>query len=75
MNIFRFKTKIPKNRTIKIPKSARLSDETVEIIVLSEQGKIKEGIAAQKFINNWAGFLQNSNPDNLKNEYLSEKYK
>lgn len=75
MNIFRFKTKIPKNRTIKIPRSAHITDKPVEIIVLSEQEKNTEGKAAHEFVDNWAGFLQNTNPDNLKSEYLSEKYK
>ncbi len=75
MNIFRFKTNIPKNRTIKIPRSAHITDKPVEIIILSEQEKNTEGKAAQEFVDNWAGFLQNFDPDNLKSEYLSEKYK
>lgn len=75
MNIFRFKTKIPKNRLIKIPKSAELADKRVEIILISDQHKTTKKAAAQKFVDNWAGFLYSSNPENLKTDYLSEKYK
>ena len=75
MNIFRFKTKIHKNRTIKIPKSVQVTNKRVEIIVLSENEQNAEGKAAQEFLDNWSGFLHNVNPDNLKNDYLSDKYK
>lgn len=75
MNIFRFKTKIPKNRIIKIPRSAHVTDKSVEIIVLSEQEKSTDAKTAHEFVDTWAGFLQNINPDNLKSEYLTEKYK
>ncbi len=74
MKIFRFKTKIPRNRMVEIPESAHLVNKNVEVIVLSD---VKDNMksSAKKFVDNWAGFMKNFDPDSLKSDYLSEKYK
>ncbi len=74
VKIFRFKTKIPQNRMIEIPESAHLVNKNVEVIVLSNT-KEQFKTSAKQFVEDWAGFMQDLDPDSLKSDYLAEKYK
>jgi hypothetical protein len=75
MQAYRFETRITKNGLIKLPLSNQLFDKEVEIIILPKQGQKTEKLSSSDFINKWTGFLKDSNTEDLKLQYLSEKYK
>ena len=75
MQSYRFETRITKNGLIQIPLSNQLFDKEVEIIILPKQKQKTTRLSSSDFINKWTGFLKDSNADDLKFQYLSEKYK
>lgn len=75
MQAYRFETRITKNGLIQIPLSNQLFDKEVEIIILPKQKQKTVRLSSSDFVAKWTGFLNNSNTDNLKFQYLSEKYK
>lgn len=75
MQAYRFETKISKNGIIQIPLNTNLVDKEVEVIILQKQAKSNKNMSSEKFIEKWAGFLQNNNTETTKFEYLSNKYK
>jgi hypothetical protein len=75
MQAYRFETRITKNGLIQIPLSNQLFDKEVEIIILPKQKQKTIRLSSSDFVTKWTGFLKNSNTDDLKYQYLSEKYK
>jgi len=75
MQAYRFETRITKNGLIQIPLSNQLFDKEVEIIILPKHKQKTAKLSSSDFVNKWTGFLKNSNTDDLKFQYLSEKYK
>ena len=75
MQAYRFETRITKNGLIQIPLSNQLFDKDVEIIILPKQKQKIARLSSSDFINKWTGFLKDSNTDDLKFHYLTEKYK
>jgi len=75
MKAYRCKTKISNSGNIKIPINPSLYNTRVEIIILPEENHPDNKISAKEFIETWAGFMKNPDTDNMKYEYLSEKYK
>lgn len=76
MGVLKFTTKISESGTIQIPNHTSLSNQEVEIIIMpkSKQAKKSKSKKAAKFIDDWAGFLKNSDIDKSKHDYLTEKY-
>ena len=74
MLAYRFETRISKKGIIQLPLNQQLIDREVEIIILPKQYLKPNKNASVDFVNKWAGFLSNINED-LKFQYLSEKYK
>jgi hypothetical protein len=75
MQAFRFETRIDQNGVIHLPLNQQLFNRDVEIIVLPKDDLIPKKNASVDFINKWAGFLSNSNIEDAKFNYLSDKYK
>jgi hypothetical protein len=75
METYRFKTKISKSGIIRIPVRFSLHDKEVEVTLVSKEPGYREKIKAKDFVNTWAGFLQSSDPENSKYDYLMDKYK
>jgi len=76
MKTYRYKTKISKKGTIHISLNPALYDKEVEVFIVPKQKIVDEEThKASKFVNKWAGFLKESNTDNSKYNYLTEKYK
>ena len=77
MEAYKFETIIQENGIIQIPEIAKFAHRQVEILVLvhptteQETGKMQ---AVQDFIDKWRGVLKDSDPDELKSQYLQEKY-
>lgn len=75
MKAYKFHTKISDNGTIRIPYYPQLYDKEVEIIIVPKFKTENKANSATEFVNKWAGFLKNSDIENSKYDYLSEKYK
>jgi hypothetical protein len=75
MKAYRFFTKISNSGTIQLPNNPDLFDQEVEIIVLPKKKNTKVPMKASDFVNKWAGFLEGTDIENQKFDYLSEKYK
>lgn len=75
MQGYRFETRIDQNGVIHLPFNQQLLNRDVEIIVLPKEDLITPKNASVDFINKWAGFLSNSNFEDAKFNYLSDKYK
>jgi hypothetical protein len=75
MKAYKFITKISGNGTIQIPYSPYLFDKEVEIIIVPKLKKKNKETKAAEFVKKWAGFLKDTDIDNSKYDYLTEKYK
>ncbi len=75
MGVLKFTTKISKSGTIQLPPHSSLYNQEVDIIIMpkSRNRKAKKTNAAE-FVRKWAGFLKNSDTEDAKFAYLSEKY-
>ena len=75
MQAYRFETRISKKGMIQLPLSNQLFDKDVEIIILPKQGHKSSKMSTSDFVNKWSGFLSNTDVEESKYSYLSEKYK
>lgn len=77
MNAYRFTTKISDTGTIQLPLDPKLFNKEVEVIILPKPLSIegKNPFKASEFVKKWAGFIKNKDTDNIKFDYLSEKYR
>lgn len=74
MKAYKYDTKISKTGEIILPLNSQLFDKEVEIIIVPKQLNKSKKLKTHDFINKWSGFLKNSNTDDLKYQYLSDKY-
>lgn len=76
MKNYRFSARVSSNGTIQIPKELALVDQEVDVFILPKS-KVNESPTgnAQAFVEKWAGFLTKVETDELKADYLNEKYK
>ncbi|MEA3342044.1 MAG: hypothetical protein U9R15_18930 [Chloroflexota bacterium] len=77
MEAYKFETTIQENGVIQIPEMARLTHQRVEIFVVISAAINQESRKPQSvenFLDKWRGFLKGFNPDELKAQYLQEKY-
>jgi hypothetical protein len=75
MRAFKFDTKISKDGTILLPYTPSLFNMEVEIIIVPKTEKKKKKQTGREFVKKWAGFLNSTDTDSSKFDYLSEKYK
>jgi hypothetical protein len=77
MQAYKFEAMVQENGVIQIPEIARLAHQRVEVFVVvrpdveREPGKLQ---TVDDFIDKWQGFLKGLDPDELKSQYLQEKY-
>ena len=76
MGVLKFTTKISESGVIQLPKNSIFLNKEVEVIIMpkSKQNKTKNSKATE-FVQKWGGFLRNTNTEESKYDYLSEKYK
>ncbi len=73
---YKFETTVLENGIIQIPDFKHFVDQEIEIfIVIKSPPKKQKKLTADDFINKWSGFLTTTNTDDLKYQYLNEKYK
>lgn len=75
MQAYKFDTKISKTGQISLPLSTQLFDKEVEITIVPKQEIKHNQMKASDFIDKWAGFLSNTDTDDIKYRYLADKYK
>ena len=75
MQAYKFETRISKTGQIKLPLNNLLFDKEVEVIIVPKQEVKSSRLKTSDFVNKWSGFLTNSNTDDLKYQYLTDKYK
>ncbi len=77
METYKFETIVRENGVIQIPRIACLARQRVEVIVMvsptSEQ-ETEKVYTVDRFLDKWRGFLKDADPDELKSQYLQEKY-
>lgn len=66
MRAYKFITKISEDGTIRVPFYPDIYDKEVEIIIVPKLAKKKKEHKATDFVNRWAGFLNDSNIDDIK---------
>jgi hypothetical protein len=75
MKVYKYRTKISQEGEILIPLDPALYNKEVDVIILQKEKLRKKDLTAKDFIDKWAGFLKNSDPDKSRFDYLSDKYK
>lgn len=75
MQAYKFETRISKTGQIHLPLKHQLFDKEVEIIIVPKQKPRASKRKAADFINKWSGFLSNTETNDSKYEYLTEKYR
>ena len=75
MQVYRFDTHISQNGVIQLPTNQQLSDRDVEIIILTKPEIKPNKKSSADFINKWTGFLTDTNVEEARIQYLSEKYR
>jgi hypothetical protein len=76
MEAYRFETKIQKDGTIRIPEISGLADRSVELFIVMKPSVTPRDAAsrADHFLNKWTGVIQGADVDQIKKDYLQEKY-
>ena len=77
MEAYKFETIVLEDGKIQIPEIARFANRPVEIFIVIKQIEPLETEQAQtidRFLAKWTGFLKGVNPDELKLQYIQEKY-
>jgi len=77
MKTYKFETTIQEKGIIQIPDMARLAHQRVEIFVVINpitKRETRQSQTIEAFLGKWRGFLKGFNWDELKLEYLQEKY-
>ncbi len=76
MEAYKFETKVLKNGVIKLPQLEKFTDKKVELFIVLKKEKVKkEKISAEDFLEQWTGFIPNSDSDIEKFNYLMNKHK
>ena len=76
MEAYKFKTTVLRNGVIKLPEISQYADRQVEVfVVIKQSANTGQKRSMKQFLEKWTGFLQGTAPDDLKLQYLTEKYK
>lgn len=77
MQAYKFETTVQENGVIHIPKMTGLVHQRVEVFVVvssSAEQETRQSQAVDIFLEKWTGFLKGFDADELKLQYLQEKY-
>jgi len=76
LQAYKFETTVLENGIIQIPDFKDFVNQEIEILVFMKPHPVKrKKLTVDEFINKWAGFITSTNTDDLKFQYLIEKYK
>jgi len=77
MQAYKFETIVQENGIIQIPEMAKLAHHEVDIFIVVRpkmNTPTKKQQDIKNFLSKWRGFLKELDPDELKSQYLQEKY-
>ena len=77
MEAYKFDTIVKERGIIQIPEIASLENQNIEIFIVVKTKVSKKKPPQESFtdfLDEWTGFLKGINPDELKSQYLEEKY-
>ena len=73
--IYQYETTVQENGVIRIPKMTTLARHRVKVVIRPlEPERTKSLQAAKAFLERWSGILEGRDPDELKSQYMREKY-
>ncbi len=80
MEAYKFETTVLENGMIQLPEISKFANRQIEIFIVVKQEDKQADTAINKlmpeqFTDKWKGFLKGVEPDDLKFQYLSEKFK
>ncbi|XOF35076.1 MAG: hypothetical protein ACL93V_07260 [Candidatus Electrothrix sp. YB6] len=76
MEAYKFKTTVLRNGVIKLPEISQYAERQVEVFVVIKQAEnTSQERSMEQFLEKWTGFLRGTVSDDLKLQYLKEKYK
>ena len=75
MQAYKYETRISKTGQIKLPLNTQLFDKEVDIIIVPKQKTKSTKLVTTDFVDKWSGFLTNTDTDDLRYQYLTDKYK
>jgi hypothetical protein len=75
MQAYKYETRISKTGQIKLPLNTQLFDKEVDIIIVPKQKTKSSKLVTTDFVDKWSGFLTNTDTDDLRYQYLTDKYK
>jgi predicted ATP-dependent Lon-type protease len=77
MEAYKFETTIQEDGVIQIPEMARWANQRVEVFLVISPSLVREAKTSPSitaFLDRWHGFLKGHDPDQLRAQYLQEKY-
>ena len=78
MQAYKFETTVGENGTIQVPELKKFKDKKVELFVVlrpEEETDTKDRLSIEAFLNKWSGFFEPVETDDMRYNYLMEKYK
>ncbi len=77
MEAYKFETTIQENGVIRIPEMSRWAQQHVEVFIVIDPADKQQNqtkLSLGTFLERWQGFLKGYDPDQLRAQYLQEKY-
>lgn len=78
MKAYKFEVTVQENGILEIPEISQFANQEVEVfIAIKPKSTVNIGKrdAVKQFISKWRGVLKDTDPDELKLDYLTDKYK
>lgn len=77
MEAYKYDVTVQENGIIQIPELSRFANRTVEVLIMVKPQGPSETAPLQTFdafLKKWSGVIKGVDPDDLKTQYLQEKY-
>lgn len=77
MEAYKFDVTVQEDGIIQIPELSRFANRTVEVVIMVKPQDTSETAPLQTFdafLKKWSGIIKGVDPDDLKSQYLQEKY-
>ena len=77
MEAYKFDTIVRERGIIQIPEIALLENQNIEVFIVVKPRKHStesKKEALDNFLKQWTGIIEGADPDELKTQYLEEKY-
>ncbi len=78
MEAYKFETTVLENGIIQIPEISQFANRPIELFIVVKQSEkqvdVRPTQTIEQFLEKWTGFLKGVNPDDVKRQYLQEKY-